>query len=459
MTLDPSPEEMRRIGQRAVDRIVADRAALRDARVFTEPDAAALRELLAEPLPRQGLGLDATLDRFFDVVLPSATRVDHPRFLAYVPAPGSYAGALGAWLAAATNLFVGTWLGGASAAQLEVQVLDWLREALGLDSSWSTGVLTSGGSLANLQALAAARDRCAGPLARKTLYASAEAHDSVRKAAHVLGFEPQQLRTVPVGLAQELRVDALAERIMEDRARGLRPCAVVATVGTTSTGAIDDVAACRALCDRHGMWLHADGAWGAALALCEERGDVRAAIAAADSLTIDAHKWLYAPIDCGCLLTRRSGALERTFGGRGAYLQDVPEDAVNFHALGPELTRGSRALKLWMLLRGMGIDAIAAAIRGDCARARRARDRLVEDPRITIVTEPRLAVFSFRVSVGDDDDGTATRQTLARLHAGGHTFLSSSRVNGGFVIRFCVTNHRTTDDDVDAAVDAILAAI
>ena len=455
MSLDPDPAEMRRLAHLAIERAIADRAALADARVITPPDPAVLRPLCAEPLPRAGHGVDSSLAKFFDELLPLATRVDHPRFFGYVPAPGSFVGALGDWLASVTNLFVGSWLGGASFAQLEVQVLDWLRDALGLEAAWGHGLLTSGGSMANLTALCVARERCAAPLERQTVHTSVEAHGSVRKAARILGYREENVIAVPVGFEQRIHPGALAESLDAADARGLVPAAVVATVGTTSTGAVDDVVACAGAAAEHGAWVHVDGAWGAAMAVLPERTEIRAALAAADSITLDPHKWLYTPLESGCLLTRHAGILEATFRAEGDYLQDVPRDEVNFFDRGPEMSRGARALKLWLLLRSVGVDRIADAIRHDCALAERARARLGQDPRITVVTEPRMSVFSFRVPGGEE----ANADLVRRIHADGFCLLSSSRVAGSYVIRFCVVNHRTTEDDVDRTVDRVLALI
>lgn len=455
MSLDPAPDEMRRLARLALDRALDARTQIREARVHTPPDPTELQALLAEPLPREGKGLADCIERFHDRVLPRATRVDHPRFFGYVPAPGSFASVVGDLMAAFANPFVGSWLGGASMAQLELVVLGWLREALGLPAEWSSGILTSGGSLANLSALAAAREACPAPLARQTIYTSSEAHYSVSKAARILGYTDEQIVALPVDLEQRLATDGLATRLESDLADGFVPAAIVPTVGTTSTGAVDDVAACAAIGRRHGAWIHVDGAYGAAMALCPEETAIREALATADSLTLDPHKWLYAGIESGCLLTRRAGSLEQAFTGDGAYLQDLPRDAVNLFERGPELTRGGRALKLWTLLRGLGVDALADAVRHDQAMARRAADRLLADPRIKLVTPPRMSVFSFAVP-GSDEGG---RRLVEALHRDGFCFLSSSRVAGSFVLRFCVVNHRTTEQDIDDTVDRVLALL
>ncbi|MGA0058510.1 MAG: pyridoxal phosphate-dependent decarboxylase family protein [Planctomycetota bacterium] len=457
MSLDPDPVAMRRLAHRAADLVVDHLVGIRDRRVVTPPDAAVLGPLLAEGLPRAGTGLDATLDRFFDAVLSHATLVNHPRFFAFVPGPGSFAGAIGAFASAAANLFVGTWLGGAAAAQMEVQVLDWLREALGLRREFGTGILTSGGSMANLGALAAARARATeeGAGSGFRVFLGEEAHYSIRKAARVLGISEDAIVPIPADGAQRIDLAQLTRALERARADGCRRGIVCATAGTTTTGAIDPLDAIADLCAAEDLWLHVDGAYGAATALLPERTELRRALGRADSLTLDPPKWLYAPFEAGCLLTPHERWLRRAFTGDGSYMQDIPRDAVNFFERGPELTRGGRAVPLWFLFRSVGIDAIADAIRGDERRAQRAERQLAADPRVRIVTPTRLSVFTFTRADGDE---ARTRAWLDTLLARGTTMLSSSRVDGAYVLRFCVVNHATDDDDIDRAVAEVLDA-
>ncbi len=439
---------MRRLGYLAVDRAVEHLANLGKAPVARPPEARVLGPVVHEPLPELGLGLEASINRFFDRIVPHATLVNHPRFFAYVPCPGSFAGALGEFLGACTNSFVGTWLGGSVMTQLEVEVLRWLRQLLQLPEDYD-GILTTGGSMANLCALAAARTRTAD-LGSATVYASDEAHYSVAKAARVLGFRPGNIRSLAVDARQRLPAATVAAAIATDKEAGLRPCCVCATVGTTSTGAIDPIHELADVCRKHRVWFHIDGAYGAAVALLPEHNAVAAMLRTADSLTLDPHKWLYAPFESGCILTRHLDALRQAFGAEGegdvsaGYMQDIPRTEVNFFERGPELSRGNRALKLWLLLRSVGVEAIREAIRKDLHLCRLACEQLRQDPRVRIVTEPSLSMFSFTVAGGE----TTGRKLVDRILADGLLMLSSSRVNDEFVLRFCVVNHRTTEDDV-----------
>lgn len=452
MSLDPELEEMRRQGHRAVDLAVAHLAELRSRRVITPPVAAELAPLLAEPLPHRPHGMDATLDRFFTAILPRATLVNHPRFFAYIPGPGSFAGAIGAWVAAATNPFVGTWLGGAALAQLEVQTLEWLREATGLCAGM-TGIVTTGGSMANLGGLAAGVGEV--ERARAVVYTSQQAHYSLAKAAKVLGIPTTNLRAIATGTDLRLDVSALAAAIAADRAAGRRPAVVAANAGTTNTGAIDPLPAIADLCARERLWLHVDAAYGGALALLPERRPSLSGWERADSVTFDPHKWFYAPFECGCLLVRDGARLANAFGGDAEYMQDIPRRETNFFTRGPELTRGARALKLWFLLRSVGIEAIAAHVRADIEHCQLAHDLLAGDPRVEILTPPQLSIFTFALRAGE----AAGRRLVDDLMRDGFAMLSSTRLHGRFAIRFCVVNHRTTATDIRDSVAAILARI
>jgi len=455
MTIDPSPEEMRRLGHVLADRATDYLSDLGQRRVARRHDSQTLKLQVQEPLPRAPLGVEASLDLFFDQFMPSATLVNHPRFFAYIPGPGSFIGALGEWAAAITNCFVGTWLGGASMAQLELQTIDWLREAMGLPEPCE-GIVTSGGSMANLSGIAAARSNACAPTdATLTLYTSCQAHYSIDKSAKLLGFPQENIRSVATDASQRLCVDALMSAIEKDRACGRTPFLVCATAGTTNTGAIDPLQEIADLCERQDLWLHVDAAYGGAVALLEEERSKLAGIERADSITLDPHKWLYTPFDCGCLLTRRVDALVNAFTAEGSYMQDVPREEVNFFERGPELSRGNRALKLWLLLRSVGIDTIAAAIGKDLQFCRLARELLAADPRVHIITEPSLSIFTFAIEGGE----SVNRDLFERILEDGYLMLSTTQVAGEYVLRLCFANHRTTEDDVRSSMQRILDLI
>jgi glutamate/tyrosine decarboxylase-like PLP-dependent enzyme len=453
-SLDPGVDEMRRIGYAAVDRVVEHLAGLAELPVARRGTAAEFAALVDEPLPAEGRGLDDSLAFFFERVVPRMTHVSHPRFHAYVPCPGSFAGAIGAWLAAGTNPFAGSWLGGATLASLELTVLRWIAELVGYPSD-AEGILTSGGSMANLAALAAARARRT-PHEAARVFVSEEGHASVDKAASILGVPASCVVRVPVDARLRMRPDALRELLDAEREAGRAPLAVCANAGTTNTGAIDPLDEIADVCRAFDVWFHVDGAYGGFAALADEARERLAGMARADSLTLDPHKWLYAPMGTGCVLVRHRNALRSAFSAQGYYLRDLPPDEVNFLDFGPELSRRARALPVWTLLRSVGRTALAEQIATDLRFARLAAALLADDPRFEIVDPPQLSVVAFRhvARDGEGEDERAARdvELMERTLADGTSMLSSTIVAGRSALRLVVMNHRTTEADVRLTV-------
>lgn len=458
-SLDPSPEEMRRLGYAVVDRIVEHLASLSAQRVARRGTAADFAALVDEPLPEEGEGIERSVEFFFERVVPGMTRVNHPRFYAYVPAPSSFAGAVGAMLAAGTNPFVGTWLGGATLSSLELTVLRWIARLIGYPED-AGGLLTSGGSMANLCALAAARtgaDR--ETWGRLVLYVSEEGHASMDKAASVLGYSGDALRPVPVD--QRLRMDPaqLARLVRADRAAGRLPHFVCANAGTTNTGAIDPLREIADVCRAERLWFHVDGAYGGFAAMTGEGRRLLSGLGEADSVTLDPHKWLYAPMGVGCILVRDAALLTAAFAAHGHYLRDLPTDEVNFLDRGPELSRPARVLPVWMLLRAHGERAIRAQIEEDLRLARLAADLLEEEPRFELVDRPQLSIVAFRHRAGAGEAEAVRaerdRALMEATLADGTLMLSTTVTAGRTALRLAVMNHRTTESDVRRSVARI----
>ncbi|HVS65573.1 MAG TPA: aminotransferase class V-fold PLP-dependent enzyme [Thermoanaerobaculia bacterium] len=466
--LDPEAEEMRRILHRAVDLLVDDRIGLSDRRVGVRASAAELAAIVDEPLPREGLGADSTVDAFYQRVVPHMTRVDHPRFHAYIPCASSFHGLLGQLLSAGANPFVGSWLGGASTAALELTVLRWIGEAINC-SELDTGVLTSGGSIANLTAIAAARRHLGDRLGdhvvgRATLYFSEQGHLSAQKAAELLGFPAEHLRSVPVDDGFRMRCDELERMLDADRARGLVPFFVCANGGTTNTGAIDPLVELAALCRRQGLWFHVDAAYGGFAALCAEGRSRLSGMGCADSLTLDPHKWLYTPIGVGCFLTRHRAALEGAFRSGGDYLQDVPREEVNFFDRGPELTRPGRALAVWALMRSVGVERLAHEIEHDLALARLAAELLSADSRLEIAAPVDLSIVTFRhrgegsAKLDEEERSRRDRALMELTLSEGEIMLSTTHLGGKLALRLVVLNHRTSEAELRRTIDVVRRA-
>ena len=456
--LDPDVETMRRVGYALIDRLVEHHTTLPDQPVARRGTRTDFASLVDEALPEDPHALDDCLDFFFHRVIPDLTLVNHPRFHGYIPCPSSFAGAIGGMLAAGTNPFSGSWLGGSTVCALELTVLRWIKQMLDfpLDSG---GIFTSGGSLANLVGLAAARTRGGGAaLERGVVYVSPEGHASLRKSAAVLGFRRDAICNVPTNGDFQMDVDALQDCIARDRRVGHLPLAVAATAGTTNSGAIDPLATIADLCAREDLWFHVDAAYGGFAAISARGKQLLQGLNRADSLTLDPHKWLYCPMGIGCALVRDPEILKRTFSADGDYLADLPRDEVNFLDHGPELSRPARVIAVWMLLRSAGRQALARQIEHDMELAQLAADSLRENPRLE-VHDPVLSIVTFghRQQPHETEVDRALRDTklMEATLASGELMLSTTTLANRTTLRLVVMNHRTTAEDVQRSVAQI----
>ena len=457
-TIELSPEEMRALGYRAVDLIVERLSAQRDEPVASTATRAEMQARLGGPPPAAGIGWEAALERVNTEVFRPMSHNAHPRFFAYVPGPGNFVGAMADMMTSAINPFAGAWTMGPGVAQTELVTADWLRALCGLPEG-AAGLFVSGGSMANLTALAAARHRLLGEdFSRAVIYCSDQTHSSIQRGARVLGFRADQLRKLPADDGFRLRMDALAAAVAEDRAAGRTPFCVVANAGTTNTGAVDPLEPIAEACRVHGMWMHVDGAYGAAAALTDEGRAALRGMGEADSVSIDAHKWLFQPFECGCVLVRHGEALKDTFRLVPEYLRDsdLATEEVNFRDWGVQLTRGFRAFKLWMTVQVFGMDALRDAVAWGMRLAEAAEDELRARAGVWRVETPaQLGIVTFRY-LGGAGDGAASddlqRRITAGLAASGYAMLSTTELRGRTVLRLCTINPRTTEDEVRETV-------
>lgn len=458
--LEISREEMRSIGYRVVDMIVEHVGGLDARPVVNRAGRREMEELLAQPLPESGIPAGELLDQVEKDVLGMITHVDHPRFYAYVPSPGNFIGAMADALVAGFNPFAGAWKMAPGPTQVELVSVDWLRQICGMPEG-AGGAFTSGGSIANLTALAVARhDRLTQSSAPPRIYTSDQTHSSIERAVTLLGFPASTLRILPSDSAGRLPVDALASAVAEDRDRGDLPFLVVANAGTTGTGAVDPLAELARFCAEQTLWLHVDGAYGAAAALAERTRELLDGLGLADSITLDPHKWLFQPIETGCLLLRDRRLLRHTFRVVPDYLKDTDgsDQEVNFRDEGIQLTRSFRALKLWMSFRYFGIGAFRTAIEHGIMLAEHAGDYLATKQCWEIVTPAQLGIITFRYlpPAGcpiDIDD--LNRQIAARLFDDGRALLSTTVVFGKTVLRLCTINPRGSRKDIEMTIDLV----
>jgi aromatic-L-amino-acid/L-tryptophan decarboxylase len=449
------PETMRRLGYQTVDWLVERAGRRSDEPVLEEISPQAIAARVPDAVPRTGVGLEAILGQLGADVLPFRSRIDHPRYLAYVPGEGTWLGALGDLVASTYNIDVGNWMESAGPSHLEDTVLGWFAEWIGYPSE-AAGVLVSGGSAANLTAMACAREALVGAMNEDLVaYVSEQGHSSLARAARVLGFRPQQVRVLPVDGRHRMRVDALEAAIRADLAAGRRPLVVLAVAGTTNTGAVDDLPEISRTCREHGVWLHVDGAYGAFAVLTEKGREALTGLDLADSVTLDPHKWLYQPFECGALLVRQGHLLREAFEIHPSYLQDTASrnGEVNFADHGLQLTRMSRAVKVWMSLQYFGVDAFAEAVDRAMSIARHVEEYVDSSTELELLSPATLGIVCLRRHPpGQDDESELERlnaAVVAALAASGEGLVSSTRLLGRYAVRVCVLNHSTTRDDVD----------
>src|SRR5437773_706261 len=359
-----SREEMREFGYRVIDLLADHFANVQQGSVGAKADPAKLIALFDVDPPETGRDPSELLSRLEKDVFPNNLHVDHPRFFAFVPGPGNFVSTMADALAAGFNIFNGTWLGGSAAAAIELNVIDWFRRFCGFPET-AGGLFVSGGSAANLTALHAARATKLGDrIANATIYFSDQTHYSVERALRVIGFAREQFRKIPSDNRFRLPLDRLREAIQSDKQAGLRPFCIIANAGTTNTGAVDPLPELGDLCAAEEMWLHADGAYGAATMICERGRQKLSGLERVDSLSLDPHKWLFQPFECGCVLVRDAAGLKSAFQLMPEYMRDVHRNTeeTNPADYGVQLSRGFRALKVWLSINTFGMAAFRDAV-------------------------------------------------------------------------------------------------
>lgn len=413
-------------------------------------------------LSEEGENFEALLAFLRDRVFAYHAREPHPHFMGYIPSSPTFPAILGDWLATGYNFFAGVWSVASGPNEIELVVLDWFRQWVGMPAGTS-GLLTSGGSTATLTALVAARHAAdpTGELVPKlTLYTSDQAHSSVQRAAWIAGIPRANVREIASDAGYRMRVDELAQAIAHDRAAGLTPFLVVASAGTTNTGAVDPLQSIADLCARESLWMHVDAAYAGFAALTERGAATLDGLGRADSVTLDPHKWLFVPFECGCLLARDPLALERAFSVHPEYLTDVRarEREVNFADRGEQLTRSSHALKVWLSVRYFGLANIREALERGIRRAEYAEE-LLRARGFEILSPAQFGIVCFRAHPGGMDDPVAldalNERINGRVNATGQFLMSSTKLRGRFSLRLCTQVHRMTERDVEDVVGAI----
>jgi aromatic-L-amino-acid decarboxylase len=429
-----------------------------------EGAAALARELIERDPPEAGVPPEELFDLLFTRAIPKSFNTASPGYLAYIPGGGLFQAAVAAFVAAATNRYVGVFAAAPALAQLETNVVRWFARIAGLPEA-AGGYLASGGSLANFSALVAARrDRLPEDFLSGVLYASDQTHHCVAKAAALAGFPARAVRAIPSDGAFRLRLDLLEQAVAADRRQGLTPFLVTGNAGTTNTGAVDDLRAVADLCARERLWFHVDAAYGGFFLLTDRGRQAMAGLERADSVVLDPHKGLFLPYGAGCLLVRDPETLRRAHASRVEYLPGMQNDPdlVDFCEISPELSRSFRGLAAWLPIKMHGLGPFRRNLDEKLDLARWAADELRRRPGVEIVAEPQLSLLAFRLvkpSLAPDAVDGLNRRLLDAVNARGRVHLTGTLVNGRFVLRICVLSFRTHADRVRAALEDFDAAV
>jgi len=472
-----SPADFRTIGHDLVDRIADFLASVNDRPVAPNTTPSAIRDRLrVSTVPVSGADPSVVLSEAADLLFDASTLNGHPRFFGYITSSAAPIGALADMLAATINANCGAWALSPVATEIEREAVRWVAELIGYPSN-AGGILVSGGNMANMVCLIAALRAQAGwdvrahgvgggAGQRLVVYASSEVHTWLQKGADICGLGVDSVRAVPVDSSRAMSVSALLRQISEDRERGLQPAVVVGTAGTVSTGAIDPLPELASICAKNGLWFHIDGAYGAPAAMLENAPHALGAIELADSVAVDPHKWLYAPLEAGCALVRDKEKLHDAYAFHPPYYKfegDAADPPTNFHEWGPQNSRGFRAATI----RQVGRDGYRQMIGDDIALAREMYELAEREPELEPLTQS-LSITTFRYVPADlwdtrhepavaDYLNTLNTDLLAKLQADGTVYVSNAVIDGVFALRACIVNFRTQSSDVRAVVEAAVA--
>jgi aromatic-L-amino-acid decarboxylase len=454
--LDPSPEDMRAMGEAALGYAIDFLRRRPDAPASSfEGAAETARRFRASP-PDVG-GEFAPLVELVDTIASNSADNAGPGFLAYIPGGGLFASSLADLLSTTIDRYVNLWGEAPVAAQIENNVIRWLSDLFDYPAE-SRGVLTSGGSMANFSAIVSARRaKLPDNFLSGALYVSEHAHASVMKAAMLAGFPTRNVRIVATDPSLRIDVDALRRRIVEDRGAGMLPFAIVASAGTTNTGAIDSLEEIADIAADEELWLHVDAAYGGFFQLTERGRERFRGIERADSITLDPHKGMFLPYGTGALVVRDGRTLREAHFVGAAYLQDLAADAdiPNFAEYSAELSRDFRGLRVWFPLWLHGVSAFREALDEKLDLTEALYEGLKSDPLLELPWSPDLTVVPFRLRDGDD---AANRRLLELINASKRVFLSSTVIEGRFTIRACILSHRTHRDRIDECIEIVRRA-
>ena len=459
--LDPSADEIRDWGNSVIQLMTDYLGNLRDRGVYRHMFSRRIRDRLDATLPTKGTDFDGLLRVFREDIIPFSRQNAHPRMFGYVQSPGTPIAAFADLLASTLNANLTVWRSAPAPVEVERLTIDWIRQILGFNAG-AGGLFVSGGSMANLAALAAARQTKDCSSGRLRIYASSETHFSIVKAAALLGIGRENVCHIAVDERFRIRTDDLVVKITADLEAGCVALCVVANAGTVNTGAVDPLAEIREIANRFQLWMHVDGSYGALAILAKSARELFAGIERADSVALDPHKWLYLPVDVGCVIYRDPEIVHAAFAHEAEYTRIIgqeADEAFAFWDYGPELSRRFRALKVWMLLKGVGVDALSEAIENNLACARHLESMVRASDDFEMAAPVELSIFCFRhmpAQLRNESPKTIdafNERLLVALQRDGSSYLSNATLGGRFALRGCVLNYRTTLRDMEILLD------
>ena len=464
--LEPSADEIREWGNLVTRFVIEYLRDLRDRPVYRRTSSREIRSGLDSKLPIKGTDFDSLLKIFRDTIVPFSRQNAHPRMFGYVQSPGTPIGVFADLLASTLNANLTIWRSAPAPVELERLTIDWIRQILGFPAE-AGGLFVSGGSMANLAALAAARQTKHNSLGRLRMYASTATHFSIIKAAALLGIGCENVQHVAIDQRFRMRVDDLVAKINADLQAGYVPFCVIGNAGTVDTGAVDPLREIRDVANRFHLWMHVDGSYGAFAILADPARELLAGMEQADSIALDPHKWLYLPVDVGCVIYRVPEIARAAFAHEAEYTRIIGEkadEAFAFWDYGPELSRRFRALKVWMLLKGVGLDSLSEAIESNLACARYFESMVRGSDDFEMIAPVELSIFCFRYvpmqlrSESDQAIDAFNERLLIVLQRDGSSYLSNATLGGRFALRGCILNYRTTLRDMEILLDDLRRA-
>ena len=447
-----SEDQMKALGYQVIDYIVEHRSHLKKQRVYNKSSYEELLPLIPQELPEAGEDPEEVFAQLNTLLSQHIVHTDHPRFFSFIPAPSNYLSVLADTLTTGYNVFAGHWMAGSAAAMIETTTLKWLCQLFGFPREGG-GIFVSGGSMANLTAIATARHIHLGEdFSKGCIYYSQQTHSSLEKGLRVLGFRKDQMRPIPTQDDFTINLAELENQIQQDRQTGLQAFCLVGNAGTTNTGAVDKLHALADLAKQYNCWFHIDGAYGAAAILSESHKSQLDGIERADSLTLDPHKWWFQPFEAGCLLVRNRAKLKQTFHVQAEYLVDTvgEQDEINYYDYGVQLTRSFRALKLYTFLKSQGLKEISRMIQKGIDYAEEIGRLLQKEPFWEIVSPPSLGIIAFRAIAPSrpEDSDLLNKELSEYVSQSGFAMITTTALHGKIALRMCPIHPQLSHEDL-----------